>query len=441
MFDLTKNIKLQEDWQKKYNIARAILHFVFVVSVTFIAYRILFPIIPFDFSLDNPNSNKNTLVSPRLVQNGEFPKKGIVSAKNSLVFNANPFGSFDNAAINLTVSKNSTNIEGTKVKINKSYQAFFFPTGTPIGFKNGTLLTTQNGSYYIVSGGMLRKFSAIESILQFGYPKSAFINVSDSDLQYNKRGNDITDSITYPNDTLFAIGDTYYQLNDGKLFPFISTRAYLSQFNANQAIAKDGNFINNFQVAENSLGFSDGTLGSSADSVYILSEGKSYPVADALTFNEMGLNWNDVTPLNQDELSVYDKQKQFTVNDPHPNGTIFMDQKTKTNFIIQNGFKLPVPNDLILKTYSKNNPVIADLDGAKQESECVLRKNLFSSTSFSCQAPLQNLTGLVGNDYQITAEFQNNAILNNINATFSTPFNSSSLMNSLSKIKTALKNR
>jgi hypothetical protein len=441
MFDLTKQIQLPQDFQKKYVIARTTLHVVFFVGMTYVAYRILFPIIPFDFSLNNPNSNKNTLVSPRLAQTGEFPKKGIIESGGTLLFNANPFGQFSNATVTLTASKKQTTLEGTVIKISRSFQAFFYPTAKAIGFKNGTLLTTPNGAYYLISDGMARKFANTDIILQLGYPKSAFINVNENDLTNNPIGNEISNSATYPNDSIFKVDETFYQLKDGEMTAFISPRAFLSQFKPEQAIAKNADFLSGQKISEKYLGFSDGTLGSSADSVFILSEDKSYPVADAETFNQMGLNWNDVIPLNQDELSIYARQKQFTVDAPHPNGTVFLDQDSKEYFIIKDGAKLLVPSKLILETYSKNSAVLASTKQAKQETSCVLTKNFLSSNSYSCQLPLDNLINLSGNDYQISSEFKALSNLTDLNATFSTPLSFDSFKNSLAKIKNAIKNR
>jgi hypothetical protein len=148
-----------------------------------------------------------------------------------------------------------------------------------------------------------------------------------------------------------------------------------------------------------------------------------------------------VLPLSQDELSIYSKEKQFTTDSPHPNGTIFRDQKTKKLFLISNDAKLPVPNETILKTYSKQNPVLADLETANLETSCLQEKKFLSSKNFACELSLQSLTSLVGNDYQISVEFPTSASLANISATFSTPLSWNSLRNSLSKIKTALGNR
>lgn len=441
MFDLTKQIQLPQNFQKKYVISRVTLHVVFAFGMLFLAYRILFPIIPFDFSLNNPNSNKNTLVAPRLASNGEFPNKGIIEKNGTLVFNANPFGEFSAATVSLVASKKQSTLEGTVIKIRRSFQAFFYPTGAAIGFKDGTLLTSANGAYYIISNGKARKFANTDVILELGFPKSAFIEINQSDLVNNPIGNEIASSTMHPDDSIFKINDTFYQLKNGEMTAFISPRAFLSQFNPEQAIAKNADFLINKKISEKYLGFSDGTLGSSADSVFILSGDKSFPVADAETFNQMGLNWNDVIVLNQDELSFYARQKQFTVDAPHPDGTVFLDQETNSFFIIKNGEKLPVPSKLVLETYSKKSPVLASSSQLEQESSCILKKNFLSATTYSCSLPLTNMINLLGNDYQISSEFKVASNLTDLNATFSTPLSFDSLKNSLAKIKNAIKNR
>jgi hypothetical protein len=441
IFDLTKEIKLQPSLQKKYDTARIILHVVFVFAMLFVAYRILFPIVPLDFNLATPDANKNTLVAPRLGQTNKFPPKRTIRTNETLLFNANPEGQFSDANISFVLGKNTADLESTEIKIRKSYQAFFYPTGDPVGFPNATLLSTTDANYYLVSNGLLRKFSNPKVILSLGYPKSAFINVSTDDLKYNKIGEDITDSNTYPDDTLFAIDNTYYQLKKQQLSPFVSAQAFLSQFDATSAIAKDNDFFVRYPISEASMGFADGTLASSADSVYILSEDKSYPIENEITFAALGFDWGNVIPISADELGAYKKQKQFTNNSPHPNGTILIDQKEIKYFIIKDGKKLPIDNAAIIKTFSKQKPISANLNTAEKEFSCALQRKTFSSNTYSCNISLANFTSFVGNDYQIAATFPSDATLNTIDVTFSTPLTFDSLKNSLSVIKTKLKNR
>jgi hypothetical protein len=267
------------------------------------------------------------------------------------------------------------------------------------------------------------------------------MEVSEKDLTSNKAGTEITDAANYPDDSLFVIDDNYYQLQNQQLFPFVSSQAYLSQFDAVSAIAKNIDFLSHYPAAETSLGFADGTLVSSADSVFFLSDGKSYPIENEVTFAAMGFDWNVVKQANSSELGAYEKQKQFTHNNAHLDGTIFLDQKTNEYFLIEKGKKRPIKNEAVIKTFSKQKPIVADSVGAKKEVSCILKKNLISSNTYNCSIPLEDLSALIGNDYQISATFPASANLNYIKATFSTPITFNSLWNSLSIIKNKLKNR
>lgn len=436
MFDLTKEIKLNPEMQKKYAISRAVLHIVFILSVAFVLYRILFPIVPLDFSMSNQNSSKNTLVSPRMEQSGQFPEKRFVNANEIFTFNANPVGEFSKISVTITLDKNEKSINGTPVKIRRSYQAFFYPKGEPVGFKNGTLLSTPDGAYYIVSNGLLRKFSSTDVILQLGYPKSSFISVSQDDLKYNKKGAEIRNTSNYPDDTTFLVDEKYYQLKNQKLAPFVSARAFLSQFDQSGAIAKKSDFLSLYPITETYLGFADGTLASSSDSVFIISEGRDYPVETAETFLAMGFDFENVIELTQDELNAHLKQKQFTHNDPHPNGIVFLDKNSNEYYIIENGFKKLLATEAIAKTYTtKQKPIIVDSKASELESSCALRKKLLIANEYTCHTSLLNLTSAIGNDYKISTKFSNDVKIKNINATFSTPLKWTSLKNSASKIK------
>jgi hypothetical protein len=441
MFDLTREIKISDPYHKTYKIMRMILYVLFLLGAFFVLFRILFPIIVLDFSMNTPNSTKNTLVSPRLTKSDKFPEKRMVPSGEPFVLNANPIGQFSNAIIQFTLDKKEKSIENVPVKIQKSYQAFFFPTGNPIGFKNGSLLSTADGSYYIVSDGMLRKFINTVVILQLGYPKESFLTVNPDSLKYNETGSDITEANTYPNDTIFVINETFYQLENQKLYPFISSRAFLSQFDSSVAIAKSNDFFNTYPVADTSIGFADGTLVSTADSIFIISEGKSYPIESSETFLEMGYDFKNVIPITQDELSAHQKQKQFTHDNPHPNGTLFFDQDTREYYIIENRTKRPLAFNSAVSAYTKQAPVLVNSKTANSETSCTLKNTFLSSRVFECTASLQDLNGFIGNDYQISTAFQSNTKIQNISTTFSTNLQFKNLNSTLSKIKTRIINR
>lgn len=439
MFDFTPEIILHSKLQKKYNAFRIALHVIFLFAMLFVLYRILFPIVPLDFDFSTPNALKNSIANVR--QDNQPIAQGLIESGEPLLFNANPIGQFSSVDVTFALEKNAPAIENTSVKLQKSYRAFFYPTGQPIGFKDATLLSTPGANYYMISDGLLRKFANTNVILELGYPKSAFVEVADEDLSANKRGEDISNTENYPNGTLFAIDNNYYQLKDQKLFQFISVRAFLSQFDPISVIAKNADFLSRYPMAETYLGFADGTLVSSAESVFVLSEEKSYPIENEITFAAMGFSWDNVIAATSDELGAYKKQKQFVHNSPHPNGTIFKDKKDGTHFIIKDGKKYPIANDAAMQTYLKQNSILADSQEVEKEASCALKKHVFNSSIYSCSIPLENFAAFIGNDYQVTTVFPVDVTAKTINTTFSTPLTFHSFMNSLSIIKAKLKNR
>jgi len=225
------------------------LYAIFLAIVFFTLYRILFPSISLVFSFSNINSPKNTLNLTTATLKSDTLTKGSVAANNVLSFDAHPYGNFSHVVIELTINKNSKITKDASLTIHKSYEAFFYPTGDSVGFRDGTLLAVKD-TYYMVSDGVLRKFLNASIAMQLGYSKDSFMQVSQDDLKYNKAGSDIADATAYPDDTLFSVGDTYYQLKDQQLAPFVSTNAFLSQFDANQAITKNADFLNQYKLSE-----------------------------------------------------------------------------------------------------------------------------------------------------------------------------------------------
>lgn len=432
MFDLTKEIKLKPQSTRKYNISRALLYTAFLVMVLFVADRIIFPPATRVFSFANPTSSKNNILLPHVASDQNTLAKNSISANDRFTFYAALSGDFSNASLTFTMDKKSDQ-KNSIVSLSKSHQSFFYPTGKPAGFKNGTLLTTADGKYYIVSNGKIRKFSNINIVSELGFPKNSFTQISQDDLQYNETGEDIVETDTYPDNTFFAIDDTYYELIDRQLFPFVSTQAFLSQFDFSQAIIKNSDFLARYAVSETPLGFADGTLASLNGSVFILSEGKSYPIADANTFVQMGFEWENIIALeNNNNLAIYEKQKLFNGNQPHPDGTLFLDPKIKKYFIVSDGEKLPIESKAVADTYSKQHPVIVDLAASQENVSCQLKKKFLSGKSFVCDFPVKTT---IGNYYKIDTMFANDAKIGNIDITFYTTPTWQNFKTSLSKIR------
>ncbi len=432
MINLTKEIKLKHDLQKKYVAALVVLYVTFLAGMFFVAYRILFPSAPLFFSFSNANALKNNLLFPR-TSGWDTPEKGIIKAGEKFIFNAAPSGFFSKAKISFA-PESSADIKGTRVDARKSYMAFFLPDGNPVGFKDGTLLTSKE-KYYIVSNGVLREFENQSLMQEMGYSKNAFTQVKEDDLGYNAHGEMISDPQKYPDNTAFFVDDIYYQLKNGELFPFVSEKAFLSSFDPSQAITKSSDFLSLYPVSEDLLGYADGTLGSFDGSVYILSNMKSYPIINPETFVSMGYDWNTVIPLDSEEISIYEKQKTFTRSQMHPDGTLFLDEKSGKYYVVSSMTKHPIESDAVAKTYRKQKPVLASLEDSEKVFSCDLKDEDLTLNIYSCTIPVVEMELFPGNAYEISTIFGDDANLQTMNMTFRTSFTWKNFMLSLSNIK------
>ncbi len=438
MINLASKITSQTKWRRIYLISRALLYGLSLILALLLVYQILFPEISLSFFFNDPKSLKNTLVSVRTATQKPL-ENGLVKSKEKLAFNANPLGDFEDATLKITTVKNSNALTNAAVKIRKTYSAFFYPEGLPLGFADGSLLSA-NGNYYLISDGMAHQFISVSALTQLGFTEVTFLKISPEDLRFNPKGADIANAKTYPDATLIATGGKYYQFKTGQLLPFLSEKAFLSRYPATQAIPKDENFLKDKTISENAIGFADGTLVSNDQSVFILTGGKSYPFADSATFVAMGFDWKDVLPVTAAEINTYARQKQFTVNQLHPNGTLFLDEQTKNYFLLEEGIRRLISSPLVAHTYSKNLPILVNSQSLEKSISCQLTKTPLTFRTFGCELNLSPLKDFPGNDYQFEITFPNDVNLLTAHTIFYTKFGQASTLTSLSLIKTRLQN-
>jgi hypothetical protein len=440
MLDFTKKIILESKWQKRYKILRAFLYGGTIGFLLILAYQIIFPSITLNYSFSTKaSSNKNTISDPRDSNNAEL-KKGVLPDKKNFLFDTTILGNFSDATIDIILGKNSNQISNGTLSVKKSYRAFLYPLGAPIGFKDGNLFFSD-GNFYLISNGEKRQFSSQKVMQELGFSIGMFTPVEKNDLIYNKTGTNIEDASAYPDGTLFLIDGEYYQLKNNQLSLFVSEKAFLSRYDANLALKKDSSFLEKFTLADDQIGLADGTLASSGTSIFVLSKGKSYPIYSPQVFEMMGFNWNDVYQANSEEVGIYKKQKLSMQGFTHPDGTIFEDAQTKNYYIIENGQKHQIIGTELIKSYLKIHPILVDSASLNNTATCTLKKDLITlQNSYSCTIPLKNIMTEKGNDYQFTGNFDSGIHIGQINAIFNTAPNVINMRNSLSYIKASVIN-
>ena len=428
-FDLTKEIKLDKKNYLHYQRWQIFFYGIYFFLLFYLTYLIFFPTQEFNFSF--VSANKGNVINPRneeekKITTGKFPADKITYFDSSLI------GNFSQAKITLTSTKNSLSPENSKLSLRKSYKAFLYPEGNSIGFKNGTLLRNKN-NLYLISAGNLRKFQNKAIFIALGFSEEALIDVSEEDLNQNPSDKEITDTIIYPVNSIFKIKNDYYYLNtEGTLEKFISEKAYLSNYADNLAIPKNSDFLNKFSLAKNSIGFSDGTLVSYGNSVYIASEKKLYPIGDPNIFINQGFNWNDIINIDGNEFSFYEKEKMFTLASAHPNGTIFLTTDLKEWYIIKDNQKHKLASKKIAQSWSKKNPITIQTESSTILESCIFKKNFWRETV--CIINLAQTSNFYGVYYEFSLQPENDFQLNNLNIKYKKNVTKKNLKSSMGEL-------
>lgn len=433
MFDLTKEIELPPAARKIYAALRIFVCLLFAAAGIYVFFALFFPIRNFDFSFRAASAQKNTVVSPRDPE-GNALEKGLLEKDSPLLFDAPLDGDYSKINISFFLEKNQPPAQNRAVSVRKSFQSFFYPEGKPMDFKEGSLVR-HSGDYFIVSGGKLRKFAFVELPRAMGYNLNAFAEITDEEMALNELGDEIEISSKYPNSTLFKIGDAYYQNAGNTLFKFVSEKAFLTKYDASQTVEKNEDFLKGFTLAENFFGFADGTLLSYGQSAYVVTRGEILPIAFESDFRSMGYDWKDVIAANGEEIGIYKKGALFTLNSPHPDGTIFSDPETKKYFYLQGGQKRELQGPNIQKSYLRRAPIIAQASALEIRKNCQLEKKISFSEKYGCEIPIKDIQTLSGNDYQFELAAGDRIKIKEIKITFEQNTTWSNLRLAVSDIK------
>lgn len=373
-------ITIPATWQSRYSLLRAILYIVIIVFITIFALRAIFPTLIYSFNFKTPNSSKNNLLDPRSSAN--TPRtNGKIETTGTLITNAGIVGSFSQANVSVTLEKKSALPDSLSFSLRRSYRSFFLPTGTVI-----------------------------------------------------------TD---FPKESLYKVDNTYYALRDGTLYPFVSDNAYLSRYPDDFSVSEDSNFLSQYPVSEEWIGFRVGSMVSFADGVFlIISDTEMRPVGSAEIFLALGYHFEDVRPVSEEEIGIYKRGRIFLLGAQHPNGTLLLDQDTDTYYLVDNDSKHPLLNtqyrDFIIK---QQTPIMASSQTSLGHADCTLSPGFFGKT-FSCTASLTTLQTKNGPDFEISIGGNNTDIdISTLQISFSTEKSKQNMLTLLSQIKQRILSR
>ena len=366
-------IEIPDHLKQRYTLYRVALYVIFFVLTTLFFLSILFPTLTQTFDFRSPESSKNTLLSPRSPEN--TPRiNGKIEGKGTLIADTAVLGGFSDAHLEAVLEKDSALPQNTEFSLRRSYQSFLYPTSDP---------------------------------------------VSD-----------------FPGETTYHVGNAYYTLRDGTLFPFVSDKAFLSRFPKEQATEASESLLEQYPLSEEWLGFRVGTLLANATGVFVVvSETEARPVGSAEIFLALGYNFDDVISVSEEELGIYKRGKIFLLGDIHPDGTVLFDTEHQEYFVIDHETKHP----LLPGTYrdfliTNKHPILVSSKESSITVHCSPMPNIFGN-KLSCTTPITELKSGFGNDFELTFTSSDAIELRTLSVSFETAKNRENFMTLLSKIK------
>ena len=421
-FDLTKKVVLEASWQKHYLIARMFLWATFLLATVFFGYRIFFPTQEYFLNFSNPEDKKNNLSA----QDGQADK---------VIFNVYSPEKFSDARIQITTNKESAGAPGNIVMTRLAYQAFAYPLAeVPASFPEGSL-EKSGVQYFIISNGKLREFQSLKVAELLGYTKEMFEEATEAELGYSQKGEIISNADFFPDGSLFFINESYYQMRNQKLSRFVSEKAYLSRYKSNQALEKKNDFLKKYLFNDEMIGFPDGSVLSFNIGVFVVVSDKVIPFNNPAIFLAFGYDWDDIIPVGEEEIGLYERDKFFSIKQPHPSGTVFFAEDSGKYYLINDGQKYEIKGAEILNKYLKKNPIIVQEQSLEFRNYCQLKPVLWPLHSCACSPSIGNLKGISGNNYQFEMQKDSEVLLTKTKIKFYRSLNWENMRDVLAEIK------
>lgn len=394
-----------------YRTLRTALVLIFLGVVVFVVVKTVFPNGGGYFDFKSYGSGKNTLADPRY-EDGTPVVKGALKKEATMILNASASGDFSRADIAFSGRGEAGEDFGT-ISLVQAYRAYLYPVGEPVVCPREGSLVMLGGMYAIVSKGHLRLFASENDVVQRGYSREQLASFSQESLLRCPRAGIIEEEEKTIPGMIVKTEEGFFQLLDGEWVPFVSDSAFRSKYREEDVFPVLQEVFSEYPVSENPTGFLDGTLVSYGESVYVVSGDTLRPIDSVDTFLAKGYMWENVIPLNGEEFGMYTRGKLYTKREPHPNGTIFIEEKTERMYLVENGKKREVVSPELRVQFSPVHPILAsvvDLGG------CFVRSRWFS---YGCTIDWAGKERGVGAEYQLTYKTGSPVTLNSLEVVFS----------------------
>ncbi|MCX6741159.1 MAG: hypothetical protein NTY61_02050 [Candidatus Parcubacteria bacterium] len=181
-----------------------------------------------------------------------------------------------------------------------------YEIGEPMAFSNYSLLKASSGDIFLLVDGIRRKIYSDDLFKEIGFRPEEIVSVDSSDLIQYPEGKPIT--TPYPSGALLRdkISGLVYYVQDDMRHPIIDEIILYTNFPYDNITDVDPSELNAFNLGD-PVKFRDGTLvkGYNNPTVYIISQGKKSPIANAETFEAMGYCWDNIITASNNVLSLH----------------------------------------------------------------------------------------------------------------------------------------
>ncbi|KKQ80666.1 MAG: Hemagglutinin-related protein [Parcubacteria group bacterium GW2011_GWC2_38_7] len=181
-----------------------------------------------------------------------------------------------------------------------------YEIGTAIKYPNYSLLTTPDGTVYLLVNDQLRKFESKEVVRTLGYNPEEFEAITLTELASYEQGEPITIASSYPAGALLqekSTGGVFY-VADGYKYPIIAKEIMQINFPKMKITAVSTEELDKFPRMD-SVKIKDGTLVTSKEnsSVYVIANGKKMPISSSAIFEGLGYKWGNIKVVPEKALS------------------------------------------------------------------------------------------------------------------------------------------
>lgn len=230
------------------------------------------------------------------------------------------------------------------------------PTGTPLTFRDGSLLSNR-GNVYIISDGLKRPIDSPAAFLRLGFKWGNVKAVSDAEINLHSLGERVTTNSTYPDGVVFKRpgGDTYL-VDDGKQRYIPSPLIFEAMFRWEEVVDFSSSVAGQSYLVnpKGDVYYPDGLLIAGNGKVWIMENNKKVPIYSPEIFESLGMSWSMVREATQYEMNIIPTNELGQIGKNmkfYPNGTLIKSDDSPQIYVFDKGNLKPINSPAIFFSY------------------------------------------------------------------------------------------